>query len=75
MERLESRRKRAVLLYVTFHEAGYPGDAFYAREELGFLGVVVVVHGLTPALAVGEEIAGGGEVAKGDVRGLEEDGV
>ena len=72
---IEARRERSVLLYVPLHDALHPGDSFDAGEEKRFLGLVVVVHGFAPALAVGQEVADYREVGGGEVRRLEGDGV
>jgi hypothetical protein len=56
VEPIESRRESFVLLYVAFHDPTDFGDLLYAREEYFFFGIVVVVHGLGPALAVSQEV-------------------
>jgi hypothetical protein len=72
MKRLEPRCECAMLLDVLRHEAGHAGDVFDLGKEAGFLGVVVVVHGFAPALAICGEVAG----CRGrDGKDLEMDGV
>ena len=75
MERLETRCKRAMLFNIVFHEALDTGYALYGREERLFLRIVVVMHGFTPALAVGQEVTDGDKVRGGYEGRLEIDGV
>ena len=75
LEPLKPRRENTMLLDVALHQAGDSRDALDAGEELCFFGVVVVVHGFAPALAVSQEVADGGLVRVGDVGGLQVDGV
>jgi hypothetical protein len=51
-----------VLLDVLLHDALDMCDLLNAREENRFFGIVVMVHGFTPALTVGQEIADCGQV-------------
>ena len=72
---IEPRRESSVLLYIPLHDALDTGYEFDAGEEKRFLGLVVVVHGFAPALAVGQEVADYREVGGREVRRLEGDGV
>lgn len=53
---LKARFKGSMLLNVLFHETFYARDRFDTWEKFLLLGIVMVVHGLTPALAVRQEI-------------------
>jgi hypothetical protein len=75
VKHIEPRREGAVLLDILLHQPLYARNGLDAREKFGFLGVVVVVHGFAPALAVGEEVADSGGIGGGDVGRLEEYGV
>jgi hypothetical protein len=73
LESLEARRESAVLLDILLHEALDAGDRLDVGEEAFLFGVVVVVHGFAPALAVDEEVAGNGNVSRREMRCLEVD--
>lgn len=75
LEPIESRRECSVLLYVAFHDSLDTRYPFYAREENRFFGIVVVVHGFAPALAIRQEVSNRAQVFTRDVRRLEVDGV
>ena len=64
-----------MLLYVAFHDSSDVGDQLYAWEEDHFFGLVVVVHGFTPALAICQEVSNRVRVFARDVCRLEVDGV
>jgi hypothetical protein len=75
VEDVESGGECAVLLDVVLHEAFDAREFLDAGEELCLFGIVVVVHGLAPALAVEQEVTDCGLVFDGDVGRLQEDGV
>jgi hypothetical protein len=70
VEDVEAGSESTVLLDVVLHEPIDAGDLFDCREELCFLGVVMVVHGFAPALTIDEKVADGGVVVGRDIRGL-----
>lgn len=72
---LEAWSKSAVLLNVTLHQTFDAGYGLDVWEESLLFGIVVMVHGLAPGLAVGQEVPGGKCVARWEVRRLEVDGV
>jgi hypothetical protein len=57
LELIEPRCKSSVLLDIAFHDAFDIRYLLYAWEEHRFFGIVVVVHGFTPTLTVGEEVS------------------
>lgn len=75
LERIEPWRERSVLLDVTFHESWEICYTLDGWKEILLFGIVVVMHGLTPALAVREEVPNGILAITRDVRSLEVDGV
>lgn len=73
LESLEPRRKSSVLLNIALHQAFNTRNALDIREKGLLLSIVVVVHGLAPALAVGQEVAGSRCVMRWEVRRLQVD--
>ena len=57
LEPFKSRRERFVLFDVFVHQPWNAGEFVDAGEEFVFFRLVVVVHGLAPALTVGQEVA------------------
>ena len=53
---IKSGCESSVLLDVLFHDALNTCDLLDAREEHCFFGIVVVVHGFTPALAICQKV-------------------
>lgn len=49
---LEPRCEHSVLLNIAFHDALYPSDLLYIGKEHRLLCIVVMVHRLTPTLAI-----------------------
>lgn len=75
LKSLKPRSETPMLLDIALHEAFDARDALDVREKGLLLGVVVVVHGLAPALAVSQEVAGSRCVLRWKVRCLQVDGV
>ncbi|KAH5707319.1 hypothetical protein HBI18_249870 [Parastagonospora nodorum] len=72
---LKSRREGSMLVDDLRHEFWLSCDLLQTREELGFFGAVVMMHGFAPAFTVHQEVALCGCVVVRDVRRLEVDGV
>jgi len=75
LKQVETRRKRSVLLYIAFHDSLDICYQLYAREENLLFGIVVVVHGFTPALTICQVVSDRVQVFARYVRRLEVDGV
>ena len=75
VEGIESRRERSMLLYVVFHDAFDSCYLLYVWKEILFFRIVVVVHGLRPALAVCQKVSTGLQVFAWYVRCLQVNGV
>ena len=65
----------SVLVNIAFHDALDTRNFLYAWKENLFLGIVVVVHGFTPALAICQEVSYRAQVFVRNVRRLEVDRV
>jgi hypothetical protein len=75
LESLESRGESPMLFDILFHQPSDARDALDGGEVDFLFGVVVVVHGFAPALAVRQEVAGGGYIVRWEMGCLEVEGV